>query len=621
MNFLSKFFEAPAKDVVWFQTLQQRVDEKFKFFENISKTMYDFNKILKTFSDKLEIQCKNFDSISYTLEEQYLFDTYKLIHSNIVDIIKGENTFAENNLKMLEIHINKYKVEMNIYNNLKNIRKNLIDKKEELKNNKKEYHLAGIEMEKNIKKFVKENIDNLDNLTNQLKNQLNGFAKNPKRLLKKYKDSIQKVNELTISFNTKQDELFAHLPNFGKEDNEFFSKISTNYLNDLQKNIEFLGLTKQNMNIIQENEKKNQLNNLINECENNKNEEQKMELFQYQSSLEFIKCKDKNEFDLTAKVVDTINKTIGENIFPNFNYEVDLKTFKEAKLIKQLFEMDEIDDKTQKELLDSLDDKMNHKAMFIVLSQLRTNSTFHRPKSFIEVFGKAFNKMINMANKDEIFDYVKNCIILSQTYFCNDENNNDKKVYLFEKIKSNKILNNSHFWRGFIDYLIKLEFDRFKKHHSYPDYDVEKSDNIPKRIKHKFDEIVFSQLLSFITNLNDFEMDKRVILKITDEFVQKYNYLSEKNIKGIYEIIAKEKNELEKLRKEYDISLESEKIEFNDEKKEGVNQEEKEESKEKEKWEIIDKEKQEQKEENKNEEKVGENEINTNEENEIKSDN
>ena len=107
--------------------------------------------------------------------------------------------------------------------------------------------------------------------------------------------------------------------------------------------------------------------------------------------------------------------------------------------------------------------------------------------------------------------------------------------------------------------MIKLEFDRFKKYHYYPDYDLEKSDNIPKRIKHKFDEIVFSQLLSFITNLNDFEMDKRVILKINDEFVQKFNYLSENNINGIYEIIAKEKNEFKKLRKEYDISLESEK--------------------------------------------------------------
>ena len=97
-----------------------------------------------------------------------------------------------------------------------------------------------------------------------------------------------------------------------------------------------------------------------------------------------------------------------DKIFQNYDYEADLKTFQEAKLIKKLFEMKEIDENSEKELLDSLDDKMNHKAMFIVLSQLRTNSTFHRPKTFIQVFGKAFNKMINMANKNEIYDSVKN---------------------------------------------------------------------------------------------------------------------------------------------------------------------------------------------------------------------
>ena len=74
--------------------------------------------------------------------------------------------------------------------------------------------------------------------------------------------------------------------------------------------------------------------------------------------------------------------------------------------------MKEIDEKAEKELLDSLDNKMNHKAIFIVLSQLRTNSTFQRPKCFIEVFGKAFNKLLSMANKNEIIEYVKNCIIL-----------------------------------------------------------------------------------------------------------------------------------------------------------------------------------------------------------------
>ena len=129
----------------------------------------------------------------------------------------------------------------------------------------------------------------------------------------------------------------------------------------------------------------------------------KNEYINISTRLEFNKCKDKNEFDKEAKVVETINKTMEDKIFPNYDYEADLKTFQEAKLIKKLFEMKEIDENSGKELLDSLDDKMNHKAMFIVLSQLRTNSTFHRHKTFIQVFGKAFNKMINMANKNEIF--------------------------------------------------------------------------------------------------------------------------------------------------------------------------------------------------------------------------
>ena len=186
--------------------------------------------------------------------------------------------------------------------------------------------------------------------------------------------------------------------------------------------------------------------------------------------------------------------------------------------------------------------------------------------------------------------------------------------YLFEEIKSNKILNNSHFWRGFIDSMLKLEFDRFKVNHAYPDYDIEKSENIPNRIKRKLDEIVFSQLLSFITNLNDFEIDKRVILKIADEFIQKYKYLSESNIEGIYQIISKDKDDLEKLRKEYDASLESEIIEIKDEKSESkqeVKEEKKEEQKEENKEEVKEEEKKEEKkeEEKKEEEKIEKNEI------------
>ena len=187
-----------------------------------------------------------------------------------------------------------------------------------------------------------------------------------------------------------------------------------------------------------------------------------------------------------------------EPIFPNYNYEIDLKNFYQGKLIKKIFEMKEIDEKSEKEFLDSLDDPMNHKMMYIVLSQLRTNNTFQRPKPLIELLGKAFNKMINMANKSNIYDSVRNCIILSQTYFYEDESKT--KRYLFEQIKSNKILNNSHFWRNFIDSMIIGEFERFKNNNSLPDYKIEKKDEIPPKIIEKLDEIVFSQLISFITN-------------------------------------------------------------------------------------------------------------------------
>ena len=620
MYFLSKILPTQAKDIEYVQTLQQRIDEKFKFFDTINQNMREFNKILKTFSDKLENQSKNFDNISHTLEDQYLYDIYKLIHTKILQNIKAESFYAEENLKMLEIHLNKYKAERFIYSELKNIRKNLEEEKEELKNNKTGYHKAAEDMENKVKIFVETNLNNMDNLPQPLKNQLNGLVKNPKKLLKKYKESIQKVNNLSISYNKKQDELFKLLPYFGNEDNKFFSLITNTFLNSIQKNSEFLELTKKNVNDIQKNEKKDDLNNLINESSNNKSEQRKVELIQYPSKLEFNKCKDKNEFDLEAKVVETINKTMEDGIFPNYDYDSDLKTFKEAKLIKNLFEMEEIDKNSEKELLDSLDDKMNHKAMFIVLSQLRTNSTFHRPKSFIEAFGKAFNKMINMANKDEIYDYVKNCIILSQTYFYDEgENESKTKRYLFEQIKKNKILNNSHFWRSFIDFMLKLEFDRFKANHAYPDYNLEKSENMPDRIKRKVDEIVFSQLLSFITNLNDFEIDKRVIVKIADEFIKKYNYLSESNIESIYQIISKEKSDIEKLRKEYDASIESEIIEIKDEKnvekkEENILKEEKkEEVKEKIKEELKEEIKEEIKEEEKKEgEKDEKNEIKNN---------
>ena len=49
MFLIQKYFQKQSKEVEWFQTLQKRVDEKFKFFDFINNHMANFNKILGHF--------------------------------------------------------------------------------------------------------------------------------------------------------------------------------------------------------------------------------------------------------------------------------------------------------------------------------------------------------------------------------------------------------------------------------------------------------------------------------------------------------------------------------------------------------------------------------------------
>ena len=58
MNFFRGLFNSSSKEVEYFETLQKRVDEKFKFFEFVHGHMKDFTKILKTFYEKIESHTK-----------------------------------------------------------------------------------------------------------------------------------------------------------------------------------------------------------------------------------------------------------------------------------------------------------------------------------------------------------------------------------------------------------------------------------------------------------------------------------------------------------------------------------------------------------------------------------
>ena len=87
--------------------------------------------------------------------------------------------------------------------------------------------------------------------------------------------------------------------------------------------------------------------------------------------------------------------------------------------------------------------------------------------------------------------------------------------------------------------------------------DIEKIENMnkdkekinQKEQKESIKNIVFGQVISYINNMKDFKLENKIILKIVDEFIEKYKIGKELS-KNIYDNIATEK-EIEKLRKEY----------------------------------------------------------------------
>ena len=142
--------------------------------------------------------------------------------------------------------------------------------------------------------------------------------------------------------------------------------------------------------------------------------------------------------------------------------------------------------------------------------------------------------------------------------------------------------------------------------------DLEKKKKKTEKDLKKFGDVIFSNLITFGNNMKSLEIDKRIIVKIMDEFIEKYNYISENNIKTIFEMLLEEKegepinmNELDKLRKEYDVSLENEILENNDNNEDKKEKEEKKDEEEK-KNDEEEKKEEEKKEEEKKEEKKDE---------------
>ena len=544
---LKKLFK--KKDVEGYETLQKRVENKKEFLEKILECFNNFHDYLNNFSEKIKNLNSTLNHITFSPEEKCFHDTAKLIYRKIYNNFEQNSVLLAKLINYISGHISKLDKEVSFYQQLKKINKDLIEEKEKLKKNKEIYHKAAKEAEDKIK--IK-NITNINQIYKNdiLRKNIEAIASTPKKALNNYKQSIVKTNEIIKKYNEKLSYILNYFPELANEDGVFLFRLLKIYLQNLEDESKFA-----NKNINEINNSKSlgtnsELKELIEKTEKNNLYEEKEKLIQYGTELSYLNCQNKKEFELYCNCVNIINNFIDKDIFPNYNYDIELNNYKICSIITKLFEeKGEIDIKLSDEFLNLINNPSVHKSAFIILSKLRTRGTYEYPKCLIELLGKGFNILINYAGKNKLYNNIDDGLILSQTYYYKDDNKN--KIYISEYLKNNNILLNTKILRNYIDAMIRRELNNFKNNCHLNNIEI---------VNNKLDGLIFSQLLTSINIMKDFNFDKRVILKIIDEFIEKYDYMSDNNINVLYDMITEGKDSLENLRKEYNSSLESELI-------------------------------------------------------------
>ena len=558
-NYYNSIFSSQKKDVDFYDSLQDLIISKKQYYTHIHNSIINLSTCLNEFQIRISNLNYNLDNIEFPKEETNIHNLIKSIHKRILEKFKE-------NIKTLDdinTHFTKYIddliTEIKIYKEYKDIYIKLDDEKIKLKKNEETYHDTGKKNESKIIQFVDRNIQNINQIeqSEELMDELAQLTFPTSLSYQVYEKSLNDVNNLVATYNQKHCKYFNFLPEILAKDDVFYYNLINTYVTLLKnENKKINEETKkfEDAKNIEKKENKSEMKKLIEKYEKNKIEEKMKKFIQYPTNILFTDCKNKKQFEVYFKSVDIIKKYVNKKIFPDYKYDDELNNFKMSELIRKLFsnKSEEINTNLKDTFNDLIENPSLYNTLFIILSKLRTNGTFSQSKALISLLGEGFEKVLINSKKNKLYENAKNIIILSQTYYYEDEKK--EKIYIFEFIKNNKWLKTAKFWRNFINYMLDNDLKRFDK--------INEKDNF------KLGEVVFSNLLTFASNMKSFEIDKRIIIKILDELFDKYNYVSEQNKQIIYQMIIQTNEddvniyeELIRLRKEYDESLENNKDE------------------------------------------------------------
>lgn len=196
--------------------------------------------------------------------------------------------------------------------------------------------------------------------------------------------------------------------------------------------------------------------------------------------------------------------------------------------------------KEKNELYTFLNNPKYRSSFILIISKQRTKG-FKKNQKLLNDLGEIFSHILEIAEKEKDFDSAINCVILSQTYYC--EINNNKK-YLFDGIKNNKWLTQIEFWENVINLMIKKEAEKNK----------EKNEN---KQKENIKKIAVTQIFNYSDNMIDFNIKNDEIYNLIEKLSKKYEIdkedydsiistIKDKLVKNGNKIYEKDKKEEDK---------------------------------------------------------------------------
>lgn len=544
---IKRNYEKNFQKYLWnqYDNLHDRLTRKIGSLSKILSSINDIHHVKKEYYKSLKPLIK--DEPQLLSEEENFRQTMVIIKNNNEKFIEFEDEMYSEIIDKIRSLIEKMKQEKFLYDDFKKALDYYNGEKAKMEKFKNIYHTNGKIAERSTlyykdlqikRKINDQNIMNqsIDKSKIDCKNRLIGLSKD----CSNYIQSLKNVNKIRKEVNKKQDNLLSVYQELEWDDKNLYADVMEIIWKYQKKVYDYTGKQLNEVEIIQNAiHIDKDIRGLVEKLRKYESPEEEILYEHYPTEVDFDKCQDIKDYRVCDAIVKEM-KSYVEGIFENYDEKLEDKKNRFRDLIIKFFDKNrQTTEDDKKQLLEFVEDTRTHGIFLIVLAKLRTNNRFCRDRFLIELLSDIMLKLLDNAQKINDFSIAKNCLILSQTFFFYDENDKNKKIYISNYIKKHPWLQSPRFWGDFILRQILSEFNKVEERNKGIErMIISLRKCVPENMKPRIGEVLFSQLLPYVGNMNEVEVDKKVTIKIVDSILEKFPYIEETNKVEIYKMIC-----------------------------------------------------------------------------------